>query len=63
MGFTAVVLNADGERYGAERGGYLGGGGGVDGDDLVRVRIVRGASGDAEKIFVGHEKKRKYDQG
>lgn len=57
-GITAVVLNADGERDSAERGGNGGGVRGIDGDDLMRARVVRGAGGDAEQIFVCHSKKR-----
>lgn len=53
-----VVLNADGERDGAEGGGNGGGVRGIDGDDLMRARVVRGAGGDAEQIFVCHSKKK-----
>lgn len=56
---TAVVLNADGEGDGAERGGNVGWVRGIDRDDLVRARVVRGAGGDAEQIFVCHSTRKK----
>lgn len=62
-GITAVVLNADGEGDGAERRGNVGWVRGIHGDDLVRARVIRGTSGDAEQILVCHSKMRLFRDG
>lgn len=36
---------------------------GIDGDNLVRARIVRGTSGDAEQILVCHSKTKIFEEG
>lgn len=53
-GITAVVLDADGDGGGTEGGGNGSGVGGVYVNKVVGGRVVGGASGDAQKVFVCH---------
>lgn len=54
VGFTAVVLDAHGDCGFADGGGDVRWVGGVDVDEVVGGRVVGGAGGYAEEVFVCH---------